>query len=224
MVQTHPYIPNSDPAIIREMLSEIGLHSVEELFKDIPPSIRTRAGLLLPSMMSELETRRRVEAMLAKNLSTRDILSFLGGGVWPHHVPAAIDAITSRGEFLTSYTPYQPEISQGLLQAMFEYQSLICELTGMEFANSSLYDWSTALGEGARMTARVTGRYEFLFPKYVNQERLATLRAFCDPVGIKLIEIARKAHGWGRPFRSGGQTFPSHGGFLLGVSIFPRIR
>lgn len=191
MVQTHPYMPNSDPTILREMLGEVGLKSFGELFEDIPEAIRSKADLALPTAMSEQDTRRLVEATLAKNLSTRDVLSFLGGGVWPHHVPAAIDAIISRGEFLTSYTPYQPEISQGMLQAMFEYQSLMCELTGMEFANSSLYDWSTALGEGARMVARVTGRYEFLYPKYINQDRLATLRAFCDPVGIKLIEVAQ---------------------------------
>jgi len=119
------------------------------------------------------------------------LLSFLGAGVWPHHVPAAIDAIVSRGEFLTSYTPYQPEISQGMLQAMFEYQSLICELTGMDYSNSSLYDWSTALGEAARMASRATGRDEFIVTRYIQPERLATLRLFCEPVGIKIIEVAQ---------------------------------
>lgn len=131
------------------MLTEIGVKSVAELFEDIPAAIRSKADLPIPAKMSELETRRHVEGILAKNLSTRDILSFLGAGIWPHHVPAAIDAIISRGEFLTSYTPYQAEISQGMLQALFEYQSLICELTGMDYANSSMYDWSTALGEAA---------------------------------------------------------------------------
>lgn len=191
MAKTHPYIPNSDESTIRQMLSEIGVQSVAELFEDIPAAIRSKADLPVPSKMTELETRRHVEGLLAKNLSTRDVLSFLGAGVWPHHVPAAIDAIITRGEFLTSYTPYQPEISQGMLQAMFEYQSQICELTGMDYANSSLYDWSTALGEAARMAARVTGRYEFLFPKYIHPERLTTLRTFCDPVDIKLIEVSQ---------------------------------
>jgi glycine dehydrogenase subunit 1 len=128
---------------------------------------------------------------LGKNVSTREMLSFLGAGIWPHHVPAAIDAILSRGEFLTSYTPYQPEISQGMLQTLFEYQSLVCELTGMDYANSSSYDWSTALGEAARMTSRVSGRYEFIVPRYIHPERLATLRIFCEPVGIKVIEVAQ---------------------------------
>lgn len=125
-------------------------------------------------------------------MSTRDMVSFLGAGIWPHHVPAAVEAIISRGEFLTSYTPYQAEISQGMLQALFEFQSLICELTGMDYANSSLYDWSTALGEAARMTARMTGRSEFITPHYIQPERLATLRAFSSPLEMRLVELGQK--------------------------------
>jgi glycine dehydrogenase subunit 1 len=187
----HPYIPNSDETIMHQMLREIGVSTIEELFRDIPATIRSKAGLSIPSKMSEMEIRRHVEGLLSKNLSTRDLLSFLGAGVWPHHVPAAVDAVISRGEFLTSYTPYQPEISQGMLQAMFEYQSMICELTGMDYANSSLYDWSTALGEAARMAARVTGRDEFIVPRYIHPERLSTLQVFCEPVDIKIIEVAQ---------------------------------
>ncbi len=183
-------MPNSDESIMRQMLGEIGSDAIEELFKDIPSVIRSKAGLQIPHGMSEMDTRRHVEALLAKNLSTRDMLSFLGAGVWPHHVPAAIDAIVSRGEFLTSYTPYQPEISQGMLQTLFEYQSLICELTEMDYSNSSMYDWSTALGEAARMAARATGRNEFIVSRYIHPERLATLRIFCEPVGIKVIQVA----------------------------------
>ena len=190
-MNAHPYIPNSDPAILEQILKEIGVGSIGELFNDIPLSIRSKAALTIPSKLSELETRRKVEGILAKNLSTRDILSFLGAGVWPHHIPAAIDAVITRGEFLTSYTPYQPEISQGMLQSMFEYQSLICELTAMDYANSSLYDWSTALGEAARMVVRATHRNEFIVPHYIHPERLATLRAFCEPVGIKVVEVAQ---------------------------------
>jgi glycine dehydrogenase subunit 1 len=173
------------------MLRDIGAGTIEDLFKDIPSPIRTKASLAIPPKLSEMEARRHVEALLNKNLSTRDILSFLGGGVWPHHVPAAVDAITSRGEFLTSYTPYQPEISQGMLQALFEYQSMICELTSMDYANSSLYDWSTALGEAARMASRVTHRDEFIVPHFIHPERLSTLRTFCDPADIKVVEIAQ---------------------------------
>jgi glycine dehydrogenase subunit 1 len=136
-----------------------------------------------------MEVRRQIESLLNKNLSTRDLISFLGAGVWPHNVPAAVDAIVSRSEFLTSYTPYQPEVSQGMLQSMFEYQSMICDLTSMDYANSSLYDWSTALGEAARMATRVTGRLEFIVPHFTHPERLMTLRTFCDPAEIKVIEV-----------------------------------
>jgi glycine dehydrogenase subunit 1 len=173
------------------MLDEIGVGSIDELFRDIPGPIRSKAKLQIPSKLTEMEARRYVEELLAKNESTRDVLSFLGAGVWPHHVPAAIDSVISRGEFLTSYTPYQPEISQGMLQSLFEYQSLICDLTEMEYANSSLYDWSTALGEAARMTARVTGRSEFIVPHYIHPERLGTLRALCEPAQIRIVEVSQ---------------------------------
>jgi len=187
----HPYIPNSDPAILDKILHEIGAASIGELFNDIPSSIKAKASLTIPSKLSEIETKRRVEEVLGKNLSTHDIVSFLGAGVWPHHVPAAIDAVIGRGEFLTSYTPYQPEISQGMLQSMFEYQSLICELTAMDYSNSSLYDWSTALGEAARMAVRVSHRDQFIVPHYIHPERLATLNTFCEPVGIKIVEVGQ---------------------------------
>jgi glycine dehydrogenase subunit 1 len=173
------------------MLDEIGVGSVDELFQDIPSPIRSKAKLSIPSKLSEMEVRRYVEGLLAKNQSTRDILSFLGAGAWRHHIPAAIDSVISRGEFLTSYTPYQPEISQGMLQSMFEFQSLICDLTEMEYSNSSLYDWSTALGEAARMTARVTGRSEFIVPHYIHPERLATLKTYCKPAEIRIVEVAQ---------------------------------
>ena len=191
MSRLHPYIPNAEESITSQMLKEIGARTIEDLYKDIPPAIRTKASLAIPSKLSEMEARRHVEGLLNKNLSTRDVLSFLGGGIWPHHVPAAVDAVISRGEFLTSYTPYQPEISQGMLQAMFEYQSMICELTAMDYSNSSLYDWSTALGEAARMASRVTHRGEFIVPHFIHPERLSTLRTFCEPADIKIVEVAQ---------------------------------
>ena len=173
------------------MLSEIDLELIDELFRDIPTSIQEKAKLSIPSHLSEMEARKYVEALLAKNQSSRDLLSFLGAGVWSHHVPAAIDSVISRGEFLTSYTPYQPEISQGTLQSLFEYQSLICDLTEMDYANSSLYDWSTALGEAARMSVRVTGRDEFIVPHFIHPERLGTLKTYCEPAEIRLVEVAQ---------------------------------
>ncbi len=191
MSAVHPYIPNSDREIQRKMLDDIGVKSIDELFNDIPAALKSKSELPIMSKLSEMETRRYVEGLLSKNQSTRDILSFLGAGVWPHHVPAAIDAIISRGEFLTSYTPYQPEVSQGMLQSMFEYQSLICDLTAMDYANSSLYDWSTALGEAARMTSRATTRDEFIVPHFIHPERLQTLKTFCDPADIKIVEVSQ---------------------------------
>ena len=171
------------------MLHDLGVLDVEDLFSDIPDSIRKNSALNLPPAQSEIETKLKVEDLLSRNLSTRDIVSFLGGGVWPHYVPAAVDEIVSRSEFLTSYTPYQPEISQGMLQALFEYQSMIAELMGMDFANSSLYDWATALGEAARMSSRVTGRDEFLVPHYVQPDRIQTLKTFCEPAGMRIVEV-----------------------------------
>lgn len=161
------------------------------LFDDIPESIKKNSTLQLLHSRSEMETRLQVEELLSRNLSTRDITSFLGGGAWPHYVPAAVDEIVARSEFITSYTPYQPEISQGMLQTLFEYQSMIAELMAMEFANSSLYDWATALGEAARMSARVTGRDEFLVPHYIQPDRLRTLKTFSEPVGIGIVEVAQ---------------------------------
>ena len=189
----HPYIPNSNLEIRRKMLGEIGFESIDELFQDIPVSIRSKTKLSIPSKLSEMEARKYVEALLSKNQSARDILSFLGAGVWPHHVPAAIDSVISRGEFLTSYTPYQPEVSQGMLQCMFEYQSLICDLTEMEYANSSLYDWSTALGEAARMAVRATGRNDFIIPHFIHPERLGTLKTYCEPAQVRIVEVAQES-------------------------------
>lgn len=189
MKEPHPYIPNSARKVKEEMLQDLGIRDVDVLFGDIPESIRRNSILNLPPASSEMETRIKVECLLAANQSTRDVLSFLGGGVWPHYVPAAVDEIVSRSEFLTSYTPYQPEISQGMLQTLFEYQSLISELMGMEFANSSLYDWATALGEAARMASRVTGRDEFLVPHYIQPDRMRILKTFCEPVGIRVVEV-----------------------------------
>jgi len=192
MSKPHPFIPNSDESISREMLQTVGATSVDQLFSDIPESIRSKAILDLPSGKSELEVRKYVERILAKNKSTRDIVSFLGAGIWPHYVPAAVEAIVSRGEFLTSYTPYQAEISQGMLQVMFEFQTLICELTGMDYANSSLYDWSTALGEAARMAVRVTDRNEIITPHFIHPERLGTLKAFAGPADIHQVEVVQE--------------------------------
>ena len=167
-------------------MKEMGIRSLEELYADIPPKFRLRRRLDLPKPLSEQEVKRRVEALLAKNKTCRDMPTFLGAGCWPHHVPAVVEEIVSRTEFLTSYTPYQPEVSQGMLQALFEYQSMICEITAMEVANSSVYDWASALGEAARMAARFTRRNQVLVPRIIHPERLSVLRSYAEPAGLSV--------------------------------------
>jgi glycine dehydrogenase subunit 1 len=194
----HPYIPNSLQEIKQEMMREIGIRSIEELFSDIPEKFRLKRKLNVPKKgLSEFEVKRHVEALLSKSETCNDMPVFLGAGCWPHYVPAVVKEIVQRSEFLTSYTPYQPETSQGMLQALFEYQSMICELTGMDVANCSMYDWASALGEAARMAARVKGRHEILVPKIISSERAAVLKAYAEPAGISVRQVkfdAEKGH------------------------------
>jgi len=188
--RSHPYIPNSLPEIKQEMMREIGVKTIEELYADVPQKYRLKKPLNLPESLSEFDVKKHVEALLSKNKMCSEMPMFLGAGCWPHYVPAVVKEIVQRSELLTSYTPYQPEISQGMLQALFEYQSMICELTGMEVANCSLYDWASALGEACRMASRLTRRNEILVPKIVHPERLATLQAYAEPAGIKIKQVA----------------------------------
>lgn len=185
------YFPNDVEEIRRKMLNTIGVSDVESLFSDIPEKARLKKPLNLPSPLSETETMRAMESILKKNWTVKNVLSFLGGGVWPHFIPAIVDDVSKRAEFLTSYTPYQPEINQGLLQALFEYQSLICEISGMDVANCSMYDWASSLGEAARMAARITGRSDFLVPHFISPDRLTTLSSFSEPAGVNVVEYAQ---------------------------------
>lgn len=172
------------------MLGKIGIETVDELYADIPEKYHLRKLLNLPRRpLSELEVKRHVENLLMKNVSCADMPVFLGAGCWPHYVPAVVQEIVGRSEFLTSYTPYQPEASQGMLQALFEYQSMMCELTAMEVSNCSMYDWASALGEAARMAARVKNRNEFLVPNIIHPERLATLQVYAEPAGITVKKV-----------------------------------
>jgi glycine dehydrogenase subunit 1 len=186
----HPYIPNSQLDIKQEMMREIGIKNIEELYADIPEKYRLRKQLELPDALSEFEVKKHVESLLSKSKTCNDVPVFLGGGCWPHYVPAVVKEIVQRSEFLTSYTPYQPEISQGMLQALFEYQSMICELTGMDVANCSMYDWASALGEAARMATRIKGRNEILIPHIISPERAATLKSYAEPAGISIKQIS----------------------------------
>jgi glycine dehydrogenase subunit 1 len=171
------------------MMREIGIKSIDELYVDIPEKNRLKKPLNLPNTLSEFEVKKHIEVLLSKNKTCCDMPVFLGAGCWPHYVPAVVKEIVQRSEFLTSYTPYQPEISQGMLQALFEYQSMVCELTGMSAANCSMYDWASALGEAARMAARITGRREILIPKIIHPERAKTLKVYAEPAGITIQQI-----------------------------------
>ena len=176
------------PKDVEFMMKELGISSINELFSDIPSDIRYRGNLNIPKM-DESSVYTYIKRLLRLNKRIDPSKLFVGSGVYPVYVPAIVKHITERSEFLTSYTPYQPEISQGILQALFEYQSMICELLDMDVANCSMYGWASSLGEAARMAARVTRRNEFLVPHYMSHDRLAVLKSYAEPAGIRIIEI-----------------------------------
>ena len=167
------------------MLETIGVASMNDLLVDIPQSLRLEA-LRLPPGLSEFETMSQVSALAARNKVYPDRLTFRGGGVYRRFIPAAVAAVTSKPEFYTAYTPYQAEASQGTLQAIFEYQTLIAELTAMDVSNASLYDGATAVAEAAMMAYVHTGRDEVLVAGYVHPEYVQVLRAFGEGRGIKV--------------------------------------
>jgi len=179
-------IPNS--CLKDSMLKDIGLNKIDDLFYDISNKIKIKE-LNLPIGLSQQETEKKLREIACKNQSFYDILSFLGGGIKPHYIPAVVKSVISRAEFFTAYTPYQSEASQGFLQAMFEYQSIIAELTGMDVANASLYDGATALGEAALMSNRINGRKKFLIPRNISWEKKSVLRNYLKGPNIELIEI-----------------------------------
>ncbi len=165
-------------ADLREMLAEIGVESVEALFSEIPAPLRFRRSLALGEGLSELEVYEELRSLAAANVSTEDEISFLGAGMYDHYIPALIDSIILRSEFLTPYTPYQPEISQGGLQAMFEYQTAISELTGLPVSNASVYEGPSAVGAAGYVAKLHNGRRRFVVSRGVHphsRETLATL-------------------------------------------------
>jgi glycine dehydrogenase subunit 1 len=176
-------IPNH--ALEAEMAAAIGVRSAQDLFSDIPAGLRVQ-GLRLPPAEPERHMVRRLRTLLAKNQSYERMANFLGGGYKPQLVPAAVKAVAHRQEFITSYTPYQPEVSQGLLQAIFEYQSLMCDITRMEVANAGMYDFPTAIGEAALMATRANGRTRFLVPEHLAWEKRSVLRNYTAGPGIRL--------------------------------------
>jgi glycine dehydrogenase subunit 1 len=182
------YLPLSE-ANRRDMLAAIGVSSVDELFRDLPKTALASARFALPNTASEIEVERALGRMAARNLDCTKAPAFLGAGNYRHHTPASLDYLIQRGEFLTAYTPYQPEISQGTLQAIFEFQTQVALITGMEVANASMYDGATACAEAVAMAARVTKRTKALMSGTVHphyRDVTATAMRFLD-VAVDLL-------------------------------------
>ncbi len=173
----------------KEMLETIGVQSVEELFADIPEKVRFKGDMNLKAALSEPDTVKELGRMANRNANTKQYTSFLGAGVYEHYIPSVVDHVISRSEFYTAYTPYQPEISQGELQAIFEFQTMISELTGMDLANSSMYDGHTSLAEAAMMSAGQTKNKTILVSKAVHPEARDVLKTNAKGQNLKVIEI-----------------------------------
>ena len=180
------YSPNTD-ADREAMLDAIGVGSSAELFADIPEEFRFPT-LDIPEPLSEFELRQEIGALADLNATPGDYACFLGAGAYRHHVPAVVRALASRGEFLTSYTPYQPEISQGTLQAHYEFQTLICQLTGMDVANAGMYEGATSLAEAAMMAARITGRRRIVIADTVSPNYRSVVRTYTQGHDLEIVQ------------------------------------
>ncbi len=184
-----PYTFNT-PQDQQDMLTAIGAASLEELFEQIPAQLHLNRPLDLPAAMSELELTQHMTELAECNEHTGKLVCFLGAGSYDHFIPAVVDAIASRGEFYTSYTPYQPEVSQGNLQAMFEYQTLICQLTGMDVSNASLYDGGSAVTEAALMCLSVTKRFgKVIVPETLHPEYREILATYFENISAEIVTI-----------------------------------
>ncbi len=180
----HQYIPHTDAEQLK-MLNEVGIDSFEELLESIPETLRYVGDLPLPPAKSELEHKRDVQKIISGDASIDTHISFLGGGSYDHFIPHIVDVLISRSEFYTAYTPYQAEVSQGTLQAMYEYQSMVCQLTGMDLANSSMYDGSSAMAEACLLAARHTRRKKILISRSVNPVYLDVAKTYGHYQGLE---------------------------------------
>jgi glycine dehydrogenase subunit 1 len=172
-----------------QMLEAIGVSSVDELFRDIPESLRFERELDLEPALSEPELVKHLADLAARNAHSGQELSFLGAGIYDHYVPAVVDAVLARGEFLTAYTPYQPEMSQGVLQAIFEYQTVICELTGMDVSNASSYDGTTVAADACYIAKHVTGRSKVVLCETVNPQVRQVVKTYAPGFGLEVAEV-----------------------------------
>ena len=175
-----------------EMLAAIGVSSVDELFAQIPEDVRFGRELDVPPALTELELIRHLEELAAKNVHTGVELSFLGAGIYDHHTPAIVDMILQRGEFLTAYTPYQPEMSQGVLQAIFEYQTAICELTGMDVSNASGYDGFTVAADACFIAKHATGRTRIVLVETLNPQAREVVKTYAPGFGLEVVEVGHE--------------------------------
>jgi len=175
------YLPNHTNE--SEMLRRMGLSSVDDLFADIPQPLRI-SELKLPPAMSEIEVLREADAMMKASKGGGDMLMFLGGGFYDHFIPTIVDNVTMRSELYTSYTPYQPEMSQGILQALFEYQSLMADLLGLDAVNTSMYDHQTAIAEAILMANRINHRNVFLLPEYLSRDKQCVIDNYIKGSGM----------------------------------------
>ena len=186
-----PYISNTD-AERQAMLKKIGVSSFEELIAAIPPKMRMSSPLKLDEPLSELEITRKIKSQTCGDLCTSTANAFLGAGVYDHFFPAAVDTIVSRPEFFTAYTPYQAEVSQGTLQFIYEYQTMICELTGMEIANASMYDGASAIAEAILMAVRKNRLTKAILPATLHPEYVKVIRIYTEGLGIELLTAPMK--------------------------------
>lgn len=182
------FVPHTESEI-REMLSKIGISSTEELFQDISPEIRVKEELQLPQGLDEMSLKREITSISQENAHGDEYITFLGAGAYDHFRPALIDHLLLRSEFYTAYTPYQPEISQGTLQAIFEFQTAICELTGMDVANASMYDGATALAEAIIMATGQTRKNKVLISSAIHPEYREVVKTYGWARSIQLLEI-----------------------------------
>ncbi|MFP3124502.1 aminomethyl-transferring glycine dehydrogenase subunit GcvPA [Ectobacillus funiculus] len=187
----HRYLPMTEDDK-KQMLEVIGVESIEELFSDVPERVRFQGDLRVKPAKAESALVKELSELARKNANTKEYASFLGAGVYDHYIPVIVDHVISRSEFYTAYTPYQPEISQGELQAIFEFQTMICELTGMDVANSSMYDGGTALAEAAMLAAGHTRKEKIVVSKAVHPEARAVLKTYAAGQNLEVVEIGCK--------------------------------
>ena len=175
-----------------EMLAAIGVSSVEELFEQIPPGVRLDRELDVPAALSEVELVAHLSELAGRNVHSGVELSFLGAGIYDHYVPSVVDVLLSRGEFLTAYTPYQPEMSQGVLQAIFEYQTVICELTGMDVSNASGYDGTTVAADACFVAKHTSDRSKIVLAETLNPQVRQVVKTFALGFGLDVVEVPHR--------------------------------